>query len=45
MARTFYDLSDCLSNETSSFEYNAHEITYVTPEATAAQSAEWGLGP
>ena len=45
MARTLYDLSDCLSNQTSSFEYNAHEITYLTPEATAAQSAEWGLGP
>jgi kynurenine formamidase len=45
MARTFYDLSDCLSNETSSFEFNAHEITYLTPEGTAAQSADWGLGP
>jgi kynurenine formamidase len=45
MSRTLYDLSDCLSNETSPFEFNAHEITYLTPEATAAQSAEWGLGP
>jgi kynurenine formamidase len=45
MARTFYDLSDCLSNSTSAFEFNKHEITYLTPELTAAQSAEWGLGP
>lgn len=45
MARKLYDLSDCLSNQTSSFEYNAHEITYLTPEVTAAQSADWGLGP
>jgi kynurenine formamidase len=40
-----YDLSDCLSNETSAFEFNKHEITYVPAEATAQQSAEWGLGP
>jgi kynurenine formamidase len=45
MKRTFYDLSDLLSNDTSAFEYNRHEITYITPEATAAQSVEWGLGP
>ncbi len=45
MARVFYDLSDLLSNDTSEFEFNKHEITYVTPEVTAAQSAEWGLGP
>ena len=45
MGRTFYDLSDCLSNETSAFEFNRHEITYVTPETTAAESAAWGLGP
>ena len=45
MARVFYDLSDCLSNDTSEFEFNKHEITYLTPELTAAQSAEWGLGP
>ena len=45
MARVFYDLSDCLSNDTSAFEFNRHDITYVTPEATAEQSAEWGLGP
>jgi kynurenine formamidase len=45
MARVFYDLSDLLSNDTSEFEFNRHEITYVTPEVTAAQSAEWGLGP
>jgi kynurenine formamidase len=45
MSRTFYDLSDCLSNETSAFEFNAHEITYLDPEMTAAQSADWGLGP
>ena len=35
MTRTFYDLSDCLSNSTSSFEFNKHEITYVEPEITA----------
>jgi len=45
MGRAFYDLSDCLSNDTSAFEFNKHEITYLTPELTAAQSAEWGLGP
>ena len=45
MARVFYDLSDTLSNDTSAFEFNKHEITYLTPELTAAQSAEWGLGP
>jgi len=39
-----YDLSDCLSNETSAFEFNTHEITYVPADATAQQSAEWGLG-
>jgi len=45
MARAFYDLSDVLSNDTSDFEFNKHEIAYLTPELTAAQSAEWGLGP
>jgi kynurenine formamidase len=45
MARTFYDLSDCLSNATSSFEFNKHEITYFDPDLTAAESASWGLGP
>jgi kynurenine formamidase len=45
MARTFYDLSDCLSNSTSSFEFNKHEITYLEPNTTAAESAAWGLGP
>jgi kynurenine formamidase len=45
MARTFYDLSDCLSNETTQFEFNKHEITYLDPELTAAESASWGLGP
>ena len=45
MARTFYDLSDCLSNETSAYEFNAHSITYLTPEATADESTNWGLGP
>jgi kynurenine formamidase len=45
MPRTFYDLSDCLSNETSAFEFNKHEITYLGPDLTAAESANWGLGP
>jgi kynurenine formamidase len=45
MARTFYDLSDCLSNETSAFEFNKHEITYLDPDLTASESASWGLGP
>jgi kynurenine formamidase len=45
MARSFYDLSDCLSNSTSSFEFNKHEITYLEPDVTAAESASWGLGP
>ena len=40
-----YDLSDCLSNATSEFEFNKHEIAYIPAEATAQQSAEWGLGP
>jgi kynurenine formamidase len=45
MARTLYDLSDCLSNATSEFEFNKHEITYLEPDVTAAESANWGLGP
>ena len=45
MGRTFYDLSDCLSNTTSEFEFNKHEITYIGPELTAAESENWGLGP
>jgi kynurenine formamidase len=45
MPRRLYDLSDCLSNTTSSFEFNKHEITYLEPEVTAAESATWGLGP
>jgi kynurenine formamidase len=45
MARAFYDLSDTLSNDTSEFEFNKHEITYLGPELTAAESASWGLGP
>lgn len=45
MPRRIYDLSDTLSNATSGFEFNRHEITYLDPEATAAQSADWGLGP
>jgi len=45
MARTFYDLSDCLSNSTTAFEFNKHEITYLDPDLTAADSANWGLGP
>ena len=45
MGRTFYDLSACLSNATSSFEFNKHEITYLSPDVTAAESANWGLGP
>jgi kynurenine formamidase len=44
MTRTLYDLSDCLSNATSAFEFNKHEITYLEPELTAAESASWGLG-
>jgi kynurenine formamidase len=44
MARRFYDLSDCLSNATASFEFNKHEITYLDPDVTAADSANWGLG-
>lgn len=45
MARKFYDLSDCLSNSTSSFEFNKHEIDYRDPSDTAEESAAWGLGP
>jgi kynurenine formamidase len=45
MARTFYDLSDCLSNDTAPVEFNKHEITYLDPELTAAESVSWGLGP
>jgi kynurenine formamidase len=45
MTRVFYDLSDTLSNETSSFEFNKHEITYIGPEITALESENWGLGP
>lgn len=43
---TFYDLSDTLSNETSSFEPNAHEIQYMTPEQSIGISEQlFGLGP
>lgn len=45
MGRRIYDLSDTLSNATSEFEFNRHEITYLDPAETAAQSADWGLGP
>jgi kynurenine formamidase len=45
VTRTYYDLSDCLSNTTSDFEFNRHEITYLDPELTARESASWGLGP
>jgi kynurenine formamidase len=45
MTRTFYDLSDCLSNSTSSFEFNKHEIAYRDPSDTVEESAAWGLGP
>jgi kynurenine formamidase len=45
MAQTLYDLSDCLSNATSDFEFNRHDITYLDPELTARESANWGLGP
>ncbi|HXY92742.1 MAG TPA: cyclase family protein [Acidimicrobiia bacterium] len=31
---TFYDLSDCLSNATSEFEFNKHQIVYIPPEQT-----------
>jgi kynurenine formamidase len=41
---TFYDLSDCLSNDTAGFEFNRHEITYITPEQVAAERA-FGLEP
>ncbi len=43
---TLYDLSDCLSNDTSPFEFNKHHIEYLTPEQTAAESeAVFGIGP
>src|SRR3990170_4871753 len=42
---TLYDLSDCLSNETSDFEPNAHRIEYLTPEEIAASGRLFGLGP
>jgi kynurenine formamidase len=42
---TLYDLSDALSNDTSSFEFNKHHIEYLTPEQTAAESAAvFGIG-
>ncbi len=40
---TLYDLSDCLSNATAEFEFNKHQITYLTPEEIAADA--FGLGP
>jgi kynurenine formamidase len=43
---TFYDLSDTLSNATSGFEPNKHEIQYMTPEESIAVSQQlFGLGP
>ena len=44
MGRTFYDLSDCLSNATSSFEFNKRRDHLPEPDV-AAESASWGLGP
>lgn len=43
---TFYDLSDCLSNDTSAFEPNPHRIEYLDAAHTALESRErFGLGP
>jgi kynurenine formamidase len=42
---TIYDLSDCLSNSTSGFEFNPHWIEYLTPEESAASGRAFGLGP
>ena len=42
---TLYDLSDTLSNSTSDFEPNPHQITYLTPDDTIAEGERrWGVG-
>jgi kynurenine formamidase len=42
---TVYDLSDTLSNSTSAFEFNRHEIRYLYPEQAVAEAERrWGLG-
>lgn len=43
--QTIIDLSDCLSNDTASFEPLEHRIEYMTPEESIdATTAMWGLG-
>ena len=40
-----YDLSDTLSNSTSGFEPNPHEVQYLDPEAAIAEGEKrWGIG-
>ena len=40
-----YDLSDTLSNSTSGFEPNPHEVQYLDPdEAIAEGEKRWGIG-
>jgi len=42
---TVYDLSDTLSNSTSEFEPNGHQIHYVMPEDSIPESERrWGIG-
>jgi kynurenine formamidase len=42
---TLYDLSDTLSNSTSAFEPNPHEVQYLDPaEAIAEGERRWGIG-
>jgi kynurenine formamidase len=42
---TVYDLSDTLSNSTTEFEPNRHEIRYLMPEESVAESERrWGIG-
>ena len=36
---TLYDLSDCLTNATSAFEFNKHEIEYIPARQMAEGSA------
>jgi kynurenine formamidase len=42
---TLYDLSDCLTNATTAFEFNKHEIEYISARQMAEGSAAVGLGP
>ncbi len=42
---TIIDLSDCISNDTSAFEKNPHQITYIDHRQALAAAEQYGLQP